>query len=745
VRLYVNISFLVAAVAAIVTAATFLALRPIVGDALRRENRQRAEVIAALLAGRVADAVLAGNKLAVREAALDVVRRTHGVAYAYVVGFDDEIVSHSFAKGFPRALLPERSRAVAAASPELSDLSVNGEPVIDAAYPLVDRMPAHVHVGLSERQVQEDLRVLLRRLLVQGATLAALAALAGVVLSLRVARPLVSLTEAMRRFGEGEADVAPPVSTGGVEVRALAGAFGRMIAARRKAEELLAAEKEQLSVTLRSIGDGVIAVDTDGRVTLINGVAETLTGCPSAEALGRELTAVFNIVSEKTREPCVNPAERVLRTGSPASLANHTALISRDGTVRSIADSAAPIRDRQDVVRGVVLVFRDVSHERVFQEELLRAEKLRSVGVLAAGIAHDFNNLLTVITGHLSLATLQAADNPELADDLRSMEQATLRARDLTQQLLTFARGGAPIRRATSLRDVLRDTAQFALRGAKVDLALEAPEELWPAEIDAGQISQVVQNLVINADQAMPNGGRITLRAGNLQLSGDERLPLRPGRYVHLCVEDQGAGIPSDVLPRIFDPFFTTKKEGSGLGLATAYSVVRNHDGHIAVESEPGAGARFHVYLPATEKTVERGHAEPGPAPRAGGPILLMDDEESVRKIVGRMLERLGYSVSRTSSGQEAVAAFAEARRSGNPFRAVVLDLTVPGGMGGLETLARLKELDPDVRAIVSSGYSNDPAMSDPRRFGFRGFVAKPFRLEDLAATLHSVLEGEDA
>jgi PAS domain S-box-containing protein len=475
----------------------------------------------------------------------------------------------------------------------------------------------------------------------------------------------------------------------------------------------------------------------------MNRVAEELTGWRSAEAVGEELAAVFKLVLEKTREPCASPFDEVLRTGLTVGLAQHAMLVSRDGAERLIADSAAPIRDRQSVVRGVVLVFRDASKERIIQEELLRSEKLRSVGVLAAGIAHDFNNLLTVITGHLSMALLDASNDAGLTDNLRSMERATQRARDLTQQLLTFSKGGAPIRRATSLRDVLYETAKFALHGANVDLALDADDELWPAEVDAGQVSQVIQNLVINADQAMPAGGRVTLRGDNVRLTGDEGLPLSPGKYVHLCVEDHGTGIPADVLPRIFDPFFTTKRQGSGLGLATAYSVARNHGGHITVESKPGVGSKFHVYLPATDKAVEPARPEAASAPHSGGPILLMDDEEAVRKIGGRMLERLGYRVVRASNGQEAVAAYDEARRAGRPFRAVILDLTVPGAMGGIEALARLKQLDPEVRAIVSSGYSNDPAMADYARFGFRGVVSKPYMLQDLAVAMEAVF-GEE-
>lgn len=360
----------------------------------------------------------------------------------------------------------------------------------------------------------------------------------------------------------------------------------------------LESEKERLAVTLRSIGDGVISVDTAGRVVLLNKVAEQLCGWSQEEASGRPLAEVFPIVNETTHASIKNPVDEVLATGRIVELANHTVLVSRDGTERIIADSAAPIRDAAGAILGVVLVFRDMTQKKEIEEELFRARKLESLGVLAGGIAHDFNNLLTGILGNISMARMIVAEDHEAYPLLDRAQRASDRARDLTQQLLTFSRGGAPMKKVTSLAHLLIDSATFALRGANVRCSFAIPDELWPVEVDPGQMSQVVNNLVINADQAMPEGGVLTVRAENVPPAG------RHGRRVRIEFIDAGVGIPEKYLSRIFDPYFTTKQQGSGLGLATVYSIIRNHDGEIRVSSQPGTGTVFTVELPASDIVV---------------------------------------------------------------------------------------------------------------------------------------------
>jgi PAS domain S-box-containing protein len=508
---------------------------------------------------------------------------------------------------------------------------------------------------------------------------------------------------------------------------------------RKRAELALEAEKERLAVTLASIGDGVITTDTAGRILMMNRVAEDLTGWSQAEALGKDLPQVFRIVHEQTRRPCDNPARQVLDTGQAAALGNHTLLIPRDGRERVIADSGAPIRDRQGRIIGVVLVFRDETVKRRTAREMEKIQKLESLGVLAGGIAHDFNNFLTGIMGNLSLARLEADSGEPLAERLAEIERVALRAKELTQQLLTFSRGGEPVKTLTRMGPLVRDAVSFALRGSSARCELDLPEDLWPARVDPGQVNQVIQNVVLNAVQAMPGGGVVAVRGANLPEGAcAPAAGLPPGPYVRLTVTDHGVGIPPDLLVKVVDPYFTTKPMGSGLGLTVAHAVAEKHAGRLVLESSPGEGTTCHVYLPARP-----GEAVPGPGrPAAGGRgrVLVMDDEGFIRDLARRMLERLGYRVDLARDGEEALECHRRARDAGDPFDLVIMDLTIPGGMGGREAIQRLREVDPGVRALVSSGYSNDPVMSRFQDHGFAGVVLKPYRLEELAAALEAAL-----
>jgi len=388
----------------------------------------------------------------------------------------------------------------------------------------------------------------------------------------------------------------------------------------------------------------------------------------------------------------------------------------------------------------IIAIVRNITERKRMLGELLKVQKLESIGILAGGIAHDFNNILTAVLGNISLAKMYANSEDKICERLTKAEKASLRAKNLTQQLLTFSKGGQPIVKTASVTKLLKDTTSFALTGSNVQCEFSMSEDLWPVEIDEGQMSQVINNLVINAVKSMPTGGTIKVRAEKAT-AGTERtkqsLPLEDENYVKISIQDQGIGIPKEYLQKIFDPYFTTRKKGSGLGLAISYSIVRKHNGYITAESELGVGTTFHILLPASEKELITERHAKEIVRGEKGKVLIMDDEEIVRDVASSMLKHIGYEVEVAKDGTKAIALYEQAQKSQFPFNVVILDLTVPGGMGGKEAIEKLIELDPQAKAIVSSGYSTDPVMSNFREYGFSSVVSKPYKIEELREALH--------
>jgi PAS domain S-box-containing protein len=499
---------------------------------------------------------------------------------------------------------------------------------------------------------------------------------------------------------------------------------------RRKAEAAVRTAAEEWQKTFDSISDAVSLVDAEGTVLRCNRAMSELVGRPVEDAVGRRCWELVHKTSERI-DGC--PVVRMKISRKKESL-----ILPMEGRILEV--SVDPILDARGDVAGAVHIVTDITEKRRMEDEVLRARKLESVGILAGGIAHDFNNLLAVIWGNVSLAKISLSPGTPGYQNLEQAEKGAGRARDLSQQLLTFSSGGAPVRKSADIAGLLRDVAGSVLRGSAVKSDLDLPHDLWPAEIDEAQIRQVFRHLLLNALQAMPGGGKVRVGAENVRVQATEDLPLPPGRYVKIAVEDDGTGIPGENLSKIFDPYFTTREQGNGLGLAVVYSIVTKHEGFIRVESEPGRGAVFTVFLPASE--TERPRKGPVRDAAAGGGvrILVMDDEEMVLEVVGQMLSHLGYQADLARDGEDAIRLYRAALAAGTPYHAAILDLTVPGGMGGRETVRRLREIDPGVRAVVSSGYSSDPILAEYEAYGFSETIPKPFSMVNLSRVLRKIL-----
>ncbi len=516
----------------------------------------------------------------------------------------------------------------------------------------------------------------------------------------------------------------------------------RDISDRKSAENALASERERLAVTLRSLTDAVLATNTEGRIILANDSAHRLLRSKGTlvDCLVEDVVTLFD---EKGMEKVENPIRPVIRSKKKSETAYYVITFPENERF-TVSANAAPISDTQNALVGAVLILRDVTEKLRMESELLKSRKIESIGVLAGGIAHDFNNILSAILGNISLAKSKiATNNTDKSIELLSRaEKASERAKELTQQLLTFSKGGAPIRQTGNIVAIVRESADFSLAGSNVRCEFEVDENVLSVEMDAGQISQVINNLIINARQAMPNGGTIDISIRQLDIVKGMPyygLSLESGKYVAITIRDRGIGISEENIQRIFDPYFTTKHTGHGLGLATSYSIITNHQGAIAVESAIGQGTTFRILLPSSSK-----HNDDTPLilvanPQLKGRVLVMDDEESVREMASSMLNHLGFDVVCARDGVQAIELYKKSIAQKEPFLAVIMDLTIPGGLGGRETIRQLIELDSDVNAIVSSGYSNDPVMADYKQFGFKNVLPKPYFVNDLATVINSL------
>ncbi len=517
-------------------------------------------------------------------------------------------------------------------------------------------------------------------------------------------------------------------------------AIVRDITQRKKAEQALRQSEEFIRNVLDNVDDGFVVVDRDFRILAANRVYCASSKSTIADIIGRHCYEV----SHKALQSCDKEGEdcaviKVFETGQPGVAVHQHRDAS--GNIMFVETKAFPMRDASGTVTSVIETIHDITERRLLEQEQLKSQKLEAIGTLAGGIAHDFNNLLQGVFGYISLAKAGMSHEEKPFTSLERAEKALRMSTNLTRQLLTFSKGGKPVKSKIALLPVMENAASFALSGSRSECRITADKGLWHIDADEGQIGQVVQNIVLNASEAMPEGGTVEIIAGNAHVPKGSK-PLLPdgGKYVKAAIKDTGCGIPGQYLSRIFDPYFTTKQKGSGLGLATSYSIIRNHGGLIEADSEVNKGSVFTIYLPAGEDGEEERGRPSVPADGRKGRILVMDDDEIVRDVAVRMIKSLGHEGESAESGEEAIEKFRQAADAGKPFDIVVLDLTVKRGMGGEKAIAKIKEIDPGVKTIVSSGYSDNPVVSDYRSFGFSAFLNKPYMIESLRDSLNGLL-----
>jgi PAS domain S-box-containing protein len=553
--------------------------------------------------------------------------------------------------------------------------------------------------------------------------------------------PIIFLTAYADKDTLGRAKVTEPYGyiLKPFEVRELHIAI-EMALYKHQAERRIQASERWLTTTFHSIGDAVFTTDGRGLINLMNPVAEELTGWSLAEAQGQPAQTVFPLIDEKhgtAGDILGYPVRSDLADWQPAML-----LVTRAGREVLVQHRTGVMYDAAEQVVGAVVLVRDITRQRAIEQELNRALRLESLGLVAGGIAHDFNNLLSAMNNHLMLIKAQQTPEQDAYRRVGLVEKALWRGQELTQQLLTFAKGGAPLRKVASILEPLREAAQLALADAAIQPLYDIDPHLWAVEIDAGQIGQAFHNLFTNAKEAMPHGGTLQIRLRNVWVDPEQFINLRAGRYLQIVISDTGVGIAREHLAKIFDPYFTTKPQGNGLGLATTHSIITRHNGRIEVASQLGNGTTFTLHLPAADQAAQPAAVEATPStvmPHQGH-ILLMDDEEMIREATGALLEHLGYTYVAAQDGAEAVALYQRALEAGAVFDAVILDLTVPGGVGGRECMAQLLALDPQVKALVSSGYFQDPIVANYESYGFRELLSKPYTLEAMSQTLYRLI-----
>ncbi len=513
------------------------------------------------------------------------------------------------------------------------------------------------------------------------------------------------------------------------------------ITERKLSEEKIFQEKEKLEVTLNSINDGVIVVDTNGKIIIANKMAEHIMEFAHDFLIGKHISTIYNLWNSELIGKSIHGINKILTENTTYISPEPITITTLHGNKKIVDLHGAALVDGAKNVIGALVVAQDVTEKIKLEEEIFNSKKLEAVGLLAGGIAHDFNNILTSILGNLTLAKIYSSSNDKAFEILQDAEKACLKSKDLTLQLLTFSRGGNPIKKLTKIDSLVMESASFIMRGSETKCEFEIDNDLKNAEVDAGQINQVINNILINAKQAMNDSGIINISIQNID--DISRLPYAHNldntkHYIQIDIKDTGCGISAENLPKIFDPYFTTKKDGIGLGLAISYSIIKKHNGCINVVSQEGEGTTFSILLPSVNSKIEAAAIANPSTNTKNFSILVMDDEESVRTITCKLLNMLGHNADLAQDGEEAIEMYKK-KLSSDKYDVVFMDLIIPGKMGGQEAIKKLLEIDPNANAIISSGYSTGEIMSNYKEYGFKGVLTKPYKIEEVQKILNEI------
>lgn len=730
---------------------TTVAIERHLAASFNKELLEDSHSIGNTISSEVASRLLAGDRDGVKNLITNAIRLEKDLAYIYVTGPDGKLMAHSFDRAFPPEIR-DSANIFATADPDHSIINLPEGKIHDLRVDLSQRGLGSLHVGMSDAALREP-QAQARISLLAITTVVSLLGLVGMLYMIRlISKPMADLAEAVEGVGSERLDVK--LATSDDEIGQLARAFNRMSdelrtsQARRETAELARGNSEALYRSLLdNISLGISLINKDFEVVFANAAQGNLLKRDPANIIGRKCYREF----ERRDEVCPHcPGVMAMQSGRSEEAEGQGK--NDAGEDMHVMIKAFPVRDEHQEITGFIEIVSDISDQRKVDEALQRIKSIETIGQLAGGLAHDFNNLLTAIIGNIELAKIGIDPEQDTAARLAAASKACEQARRLTNQLLTFAKGGQPVKKLAYLSTILDEACHFSLSGSSLRYILDAPDNLWPVEIDSGQMSQVVHSLLGNAREAMSvnPAGKIFVVAENVELEADTKLPLAPGPYVKVAIVDEGQGISPKIIGQIFNPYFTTKgmgaQKGTGLGLTICHSIIHKHGGLITVDSKDMRGATFTIYLPAADRERARlsrasGLAQDTSAARpAPLRILVLEDEEEVAHIATSFLATMHHHGEVAATGHQALRMFQEAQATDHPFDLLILDLTVRGGMGGEEVLRKIREIAPSISAIVSSGYTDDPIMTDCRHHRFQAALPKPFSQATLRAAIDEAL-----